>query len=115
MKQGAPLAKPGESRPAAIAGRRRTPAAARAELDLPRPRQAAADADRRADPDPRPGRAVRRTSPPVAANVPRSEPKALPASGWHAAGETASVYARTPSTQAAHPQPMEQPRETVLR
>jgi hypothetical protein len=55
------------------------------------------------------------TLPPVTASVAHSEPKALPASGWHAAGETASVYSKTTSTQAAHPQPMEQPRETVLR
>ena len=55
------------------------------------------------------------TLPPLTANVARSEPKALPASGWHASGETASVYAKTSPTQAAHPQPMEQPRETVLR
>ncbi len=39
-----------------VAGRRRTPASARAELDLPRPRPTAADADRRADSAPRSGR-----------------------------------------------------------
>ncbi len=64
---------------------------------------------------PIPGHTGRGTTLPAASTVALSEPKTLPASGWHAAGETASVYAKTTSTQTAHPQPMEQPQETVLR
>jgi hypothetical protein len=114
VKQGAPLAKPGGSRPAALLADGRRP---RPEPNLiyhVRPQQpppmltAALTAI--------PAAASRgSTLPPVTASVARNQPKALPASGWRAAGETASVYARTSPTQAAHPQPMEQAGQTILR
>ncbi|MFZ1933888.1 MAG: hypothetical protein WCB27_18610 [Thermoguttaceae bacterium] len=108
VKQGAPLAKPGEPRPATLL----------ADARRPRPEPNLIYRDRPQEPPPMltaamtaiPGPVNDRTALPAAtANVPRSEPTSLPASGWRAAAETASIYARTPSTQAAHPQPMEQP------
>ncbi len=46
----------------------------------------------------------------LAASVPRSAPKELPASGWHASGTTAPPPAEEGSTtQVAHPQPIEHP------
>jgi hypothetical protein len=43
----------------------------------------------------------------VAGNVPRSAPKQLPASGWRTAGAPAPAGS---AGEAAHPQPLEQPR-----
>ena len=113
VKQGSPL-KQAQSRPTALLASNERRA---------RPEPNLVYHDRQQEPPmltaaltPIPGAASRGTTlPPVTASVAHSEPKALPASGWHAAGETASVYSKTISTQAAHPQPMEQPRETVLR
>jgi hypothetical protein len=114
VKQGAPLPRSGEARPATLLADARRP---RPEPNLiyhvsgqePPPVLTAAMA-------PIPGSKSRGTTlPPLTANVARNQPKTLPASGWHAADQTASVYAKASSTQAAHPQPMEQPRETVLR
>jgi hypothetical protein len=57
----------------------------------------------------------------VAGNVPRSAPKVLPVSGWRAAGSSAMASTSTApnddssSTQVAHPQPLEHPRQTILR
>ena len=50
----------------------------------------------------------------VAATHPRVEPTVLPASGWHAPG-TAAPAADISPTEVAHPQPLEQPRQTVLQ
>jgi len=86
-----------------------------------------ADGNSTANHSPRPlageGQGVRAAAAPsaerVAVNVPRSEPKVLPASGWHAAGTTppesvASSPSRSgdesSSASVAHPQPIEQPR-----
>jgi hypothetical protein len=123
VRQGAPLAKPGESLPAQLL---------------------AANAPRRPRPEPNLIYRVRDKQPPVrtagltpipgpasppptsstlADNVRRSDPKVLPASGWHAAGQrdpvvmagaTAAGSDSSP-TQVAHPQPLEQPRQTILR
>jgi hypothetical protein len=60
-------------------------------------------------------------APAVANHIPRSEPKELPVSGWHAAGSSEVAKSSAPpstdpsSTQVAHPQPMEYPRQTILR
>jgi len=48
----------------------------------------------------------------LALNVPRGNSKELPATGWHASG---SPTVSRNSTQVAHPQPMEYPRQTILR
>jgi hypothetical protein len=51
----------------------------------------------------------------------RARPTALPASGWRIAGSTAPASPATPpsadpsTVQVTHPQPMEQPRQTVLQ
>jgi hypothetical protein len=123
VRQGSPLAKPGESRPATLLA-----------ADGRRPRPEPNLIYRVRDKQPpmltgemtpirgEPSRST--TSPALAVNVPRSEPKTLPASGWRVAGEAASANSHAPSTapnvdlfstQTAHPQPMEQPRQTVLR
>jgi hypothetical protein len=57
----------------------------------------------------------------VSAVVPLGPPKVLPASGWHAAGSSATASSPLEtndgsySTQTAHPQPLERPRQTILR
>ena len=128
VEQGSPLLKRRDAPPAAggrNAGRQRAPAAARAELDLPRPRQAVAGRGRRRGWRRSTFRRRDRTpSPAVAGNVPRSAPKVLPASGWHAAGESAPAAVASRSeppqrlsspTQVARPQPPEEPPQRVLR
>jgi hypothetical protein len=66
----------------------------------------------------------REISPPasaIAVTVPRGEAKVLPVSGWHAAGSSGIASsarnsdADSYSTQVAHPQPVERPRQTILR
>jgi len=63
---------------------------------------------------------LRNVAPPVrqiAVTVPSRGSKVLPASGWHAPGKPAptSPDADSTPTQVAHPQSMEQPRQTILR
>jgi len=123
VRQGSPLAKPGESRPTALLvadGRRPRP---ESNLiyhvrDKKPPMLTAALTPIH------PASSRPTTLPPLAVNVPRSEPKTLPASGWYTKGEAAPADSKAPSTaptadpfstQVAHPQPMEQPRQTVLR
>jgi hypothetical protein len=124
VKQGSPLTKPVDSRPGVLLasdGHRSRP-----EPNLIYHMPAKEPPMLTAAMTPIPGPSSRGTTlPPLALNVPRSEPKTLPASGWHVPGETASAYANSKtssppsvdllSTQVAHPQPMEQARQTVLR
>lgn len=125
VRQGAPLAKPGESMPTqllAANGRRPRPEPNliyHVRGEQPPVLTAAmtsihSSASQPTNPT---------TLPALAANVPHSEPTTLPVSGWQVPGERAVVMAgaTTPpahdpfSTQVARPQPMDQPRETVLR
>ena len=70
-----------------------------------------------------PTRPVSRQAVQMAANDPRSKPTVPSVSGWHVPGEPAATVIASPSTppsvdpfrtQVTHPQPMEQPRQTVL-
>jgi hypothetical protein len=123
VRQGAPLATPGESRPTTLLA---------ADGRRPRPEPNLIYHVRGKEPPmltaaltPIPGPVSRpATLPALAVNVSRSEPKTLPASGWRVAGEAAPANFKTPSTaptvdpfstQVAHPQAMEPPRQTVLR
>jgi hypothetical protein len=124
VRQGAPLAKPGQARPAtllAVAEHRPRPEPNliyRVRNNQPPPMLTGEMAPIHAAPS------HPTTLPALAVNVPRSEPKVLPASGWRVAGDptraapaaSSTVPSADPfSTQVAHPQPMEPPRQTVLR
>ena len=123
VKQGAPLAKSGESLPAqllAANGRRPRPEPNliyRVRDKQPTPAQTAGLT-------PIHGPASRPpASPELANNALRSEPTVLPASGWRAVGQQDPVVlagstmprSDSSSTQVAHPQPLEQPPQTILR
>jgi hypothetical protein len=115
VKQGAPLAKPGESAPTqllAVNGRRPRPEPnliyrepPTATTPLTPVRGAASDATE------------------LAASTRHNDPKVLPAAGWHPVGQRDPAVmadsplagSNSPSTQVAHPQPFEQPRQTILR
>ena len=123
VKQGAPLAKPGDSQPVQwLAANERRP---RPEPNLIyHPRDKQAPPMLTADMTPIHAATSRPSVlPALAASVPLSAPKELSASGWHVPGESSHVVlassstpaAESVSTEVAHPQPMEPPQQTVLR
>jgi hypothetical protein len=124
VRQGSPLAKPGEARPATLltSNTRRPRPEPNLIYHIPGKEPPMLTAALTPINAANSGRAA--TSAPLVTSVPLSEPMALPASGWHIAGSSArpaSVAPSTPpsvdpfSTQVAHPQPPEQPRQTVLQ
>ena len=64
-----------------------------------------------------PTRAVSPSASRLATTDSRTKSTTLAASGWHAPGDTPSTSPSTEPypTQVTHPQPMEQPRQTILR
>ncbi len=131
VRQGSPLSQPGETSPAAGILLAATGGRPRPEPNLIyRIRDKESPAVLTAPLTPVHIPSSRPTTLPALAsnNIPRSEPVVLPASGWRVAGSSSGVEAAvattstTPapvdsvySTQAAHPQPIEPPSQTILR
>jgi hypothetical protein len=123
VKQGAPLSKPGESMPTQLL-------AANGRRPRPEPNLIYRIRDKQPRPtDPDNLTPIRGTasgeaaSSAIASNVPRSEPRTLPVSGWHAPGQRETVVmagATTPlgdssPTQVSRPQPPQSAGQTILR
>jgi len=113
VKQGSPNLRPREVQPAAAGGM----LAANRRRPRPEPNLIYRVRDKRSSPplaNLEPVHFPRNKSNPsppaerIAATDPRSAPKELPTSGWHAAG-TPAPPADASSTQVAHPQPIERP------
>lgn len=115
VERGSPALRPREARPTATDGM----LASNKRRPRPEPNLIYRVRDKRSSPERQselePVRFPRNTadaSPPaerLAVNAPRSAPKVLPVSGWHASGTPAPPSAEASSTQVAHPQPIKHP------